>query len=323
VETRASYLLVGAFVLVLLAGFGGFVVWLVGGLRDDRVALYDIVFTSSISGLQEGGQIQYRGVPVGRVRAIGIDPNDIGRVIVTAEIEDRTPIREDTVATLELRGVTGIAHLQLSEGTGPSAPLVARPGEPRPAIPGMPSALDQVFESTPELLARGVEVLNRLTEVLDEANLQALGTTLTNVEAITATLAAQTDGVGGLMERTTGAAGNVEVAAVELARLAEDLRVLVNTLGGQTEALTGEAAETLQQVQGSVARLGDAAVQLDTVVGELREPLNDFAATGLYNFSQLIGETRLLVAALSRITTEFERNPAGFLLGTNQRGFEP
>ncbi|HET6522208.1 MAG TPA: hypothetical protein VFG47_20650, partial [Geminicoccaceae bacterium] len=63
--------------------------------------------------------------------------------------------------------------------------------------------------------------------------------------------------------------------------------------------------------------------QLEGVVREVRGPLGDFAGTGLYDFTQLIGETRLLVAALSRITTEFERDPAGFLLGTNQRGFQP
>jgi phospholipid/cholesterol/gamma-HCH transport system substrate-binding protein len=57
------------------------------------------------------------------------------------------------------------------------------------------------------------------------------------------------------------------------------------------------------------------------MLGELEEPVDDFAATGLYEFTQLIGETRLLVAALSRITKEFERDPAGFLIGRSSRGY--
>jgi phospholipid/cholesterol/gamma-HCH transport system substrate-binding protein len=50
--------------------------------------------------------------------------------------------------------------------------------------------------------------------------------------------------------------------------------------------------------------------------------LDDFAGTGLYEFTQLIGETRLLVAALTRITKEFERDPAGFLIGRTRGGFQ-
>ena len=65
-----------------------------------------------------------------------------------------------------------------------------------------------------------------------------------------------------------------------------------------------------------------AAGELEALVGELRQPLGDFAATGLYEFTQLVGETRQLIAALTRITKEFERDPAGFLIGSSRRGFE-
>lgn len=313
-ETRASYALVGAFVLALLAGLAGFTVWLFGG-ADDDTQLYDIVFTGSVTGLQEGGQVRYRGVPVGTVMDIWIEPDDTGRVVVTAEIEENAPIREDTVASLELLGVTGIAYVQLSEAEGPveEPPPVA--GTERPVIPAVPSALEQVFESTPELLARAVEVGARLTEVLDDANLDALGGTLRNLEAITAALAGRADGIGAVVEESAE-------AAEELRLLASELRALVGGLSEQTEGLGGEVTATLREVRSSVGQLGEATEQLEGVVREVRPPLNDFAESGLYDFSQLIGETRLLVAALSRITKEFERNPAGFLLGTNQGGFE-
>jgi phospholipid/cholesterol/gamma-HCH transport system substrate-binding protein len=50
--------------------------------------------------------------------------------------------------------------------------------------------------------------------------------------------------------------------------------------------------------------------------------VDDFAATGLYEFTQLIGETRLLVASLSRISKEFERDPSGSLFGRGS-GYRP
>ena len=321
-ETRASYLLVGAFVLVLAAGLAGFIAGLVGGVADEDVALYDVVFTSSVTGLQEGGQVRYRGVPVGTVRDIRIDPRDIGRVIVTAAIEDRAPIREQTVASLEMLGITGIAYVQLSEAPEGSPPLTPEPGRERPVIPAVPSALEQVFESTPELLAQGVQVMTRLAEALDQIDLEALGGTLENVEAITGALAGRADGIGRLLDEGTKAATSVDAAATDVARLTQDLRALLDSFGGRGEVVADEATETMQRVQTAAAQLGDAAAQLEAVVGDVRQPLDDFADTGLYNFSQLIGETRVLIAALNRISKEFERNPTGFLLGTNQRGFE-
>ena len=66
---------------------------------------------------------------------------------------------------------------------------------------------------------------------------------------------------------------------------------------------------------GAASSLAGAAGRLDHLLGQLDQPVDDFAATGLYEFTQLIGETRQLVAALGRITKEFERDPAGFLIG--------
>ena len=88
--------------------------------------------------------------------------------------------------------------------------------------------------------------------------------------------------------------------------------------GGISTDLVG----TLTELRGAASALAGAAGQLDQVLGQVEQPIDDFAATGLYEFTQLVGETRLLVAALSRITKEFERDPAGFLIGRSSRGYQ-
>ena len=86
--------------------------------------------------------------------------------------------------------------------------------------------------------------------------------------------------------------------------------------------MTGGAASTLGELRATAATMGGAAGRLDRLIGDLHQPLDDFAGIGLYELTQLIGETRQLMAALSRITKEFERDPAGFLIGS-RGGFEP
>ena len=63
-ENRASYLLVGTFVLALIACGVLFAAWLARfELRDARTYYY-IYFRGSVAGLAEGSAVRLRGVPI-------------------------------------------------------------------------------------------------------------------------------------------------------------------------------------------------------------------------------------------------------------------
>ena len=320
-EIRASYLIVGVVVLALLAGLAAFSLWLVEAGVDRDVARYEIAFAGSVSGLQEGGQVLYRGIPVGRVSEIRIDPDNVENVLVAVDIDRETPIKEDTVAALEFQGLTGIAYVQLRGGTQESARLDPDAAEP-PRIPSRRSSLERVFESTPELLAQALAVVDRLSLLLADENLEAVSGTLQNVERLTAVLADRSDGVDAVLSGAAGMTEEVQKTSVEVRQLATDLRQLTGRLDQQVDGVGGDLVGTLTELRGAASSLAGAAGQLDQLLGQLEQPVDDFAATGLYEFTQLIGETRLLVAALSRITKEFERDPAGFLIGRSSRGYQ-
>jgi phospholipid/cholesterol/gamma-HCH transport system substrate-binding protein len=320
-EIRASYLLVGAVVLTLLAGLAAFSIWLVKADGDRQVARYEIAFEGSVSGLQEGSQVLYRGIPVGRVAAIRIDPANVENVLVTAEIDRHTPIKVDTVATLEMQGLTGLAHVQLRGGTQGSVRLDPD-ATPPPRIASRRSALERVFESGPELLASGLALAERLGRLLEDDNLEAVAGTLRNLETFTTTLAERSDQVDVVLAGAGDAAQQVEAVATDLQQLVGDLRRLTAHIDERVGVMGGDVTDTLGELRSAAATLGGAADRLDGLIGHLHEPLDDFAGTGLYDFTQLVGETRQLVAALSRITKEFERDPAGFLIGRSNRGYE-
>lgn len=320
-EVRASYLLVGAVVLALLAGLAGFSVWLVRADVDAASMRYQIAFEGSVTGLQRGGQVQYRGVPVGRVADIRIDPENVEQVLVTAEIERHTPIKADTIATLEMQGITGIAYVQLRGGTQESPVLADVAEQWPPRIRSRPSALEQVFESGPELLAEGLTLIERLSRLFQDQNIAALTATLQNAETFSQALAGQSGEVETLVASAAGAARGVEEASAELTQLASELRRLTGQLDGGMGTVGEDVVATLTELRNAASGLGAAASELDILIKGMEQPLNDFADTGLYDFSQLVGETRVLVAALNRITTEFERDPAGFLIGSGTGGF--
>src|SRR5471030_544040 len=125
-ETRAHYVIVGSFVIAVLIGVFIAVIWLVGGQFQREGAIYDIYFRGSVSGLGEGAVVRYKGVPIGRVLGIRLDPENVERIRVRVEIDSRTSIKEDAVAELEAQGITGLAFVQITGGSNASPAQVAR-----------------------------------------------------------------------------------------------------------------------------------------------------------------------------------------------------
>src|SRR5262249_48857796 len=155
-ETRASYIAVGSFVLALFVGLLGFVVWIGKFQGQVELARYDILFDGSVTGLQVDGTVRYRGIAVGRVTDIRIDPENIEKIRVTIEVKADTPVRTDTVASIELQGITGGTYILLSGGTQAMKGLPKTTTPPYPVIPSTPAALAQRFHAVgPGAGARG------------------------------------------------------------------------------------------------------------------------------------------------------------------------
>ncbi len=70
-ETRAPFVIVGAFVLAAIAAVFGFVYWLhnTGGLGPR--ATYQVQFDGSVPGLLVGAAVLFNGIRVGEVTDLG------------------------------------------------------------------------------------------------------------------------------------------------------------------------------------------------------------------------------------------------------------
>ena len=121
-ETRANYVLIGAFTLIGLIGALGFLLWLAKVEVDKRYAYYDVMF-EDVSGLGDAADVRYNGLPIGQVTGVALDTTDPSKVRVTLEVDATVPIKTDTEATLESQGVTGVSYVSLTGGTA-SAPAL-------------------------------------------------------------------------------------------------------------------------------------------------------------------------------------------------------
>ncbi|MGH6619089.1 MAG: MlaD family protein [Alphaproteobacteria bacterium] len=328
-ETRASYLLVGVFALIAMLGFAIAVIWMAGvNLRDDAMR-YDIFFKGSVSGLKEGNAVRYRGIPVGVVTSMEINPDNVEEVRVTIEIPQKTPVKEDTAAALEYQGITGVGYIELSGGTHKAPLLAAKAGQARPVIPSRPSQLQELIDTAPELVTRITAVVDRVALLLSPQNQENIARTLENVRGVTGVLAEHSADIGTAissateaMKDTRSAAKEAEVALREIGGLAKSLQTLANTLDKDFTGVGPEAKEALSEVRQTAVEFKRAASVLSDLVDRNKEPVNTFAASGLYELTQLLSETRVLVGALTRISGQIERDPARFLFGKTQPGLE-
>jgi len=192
-ETRAPFVIVGAFVLVAIAAVFGFVYWLhnTGGLGPR--ASYHVQFEGSVPGLLVGAAVLFNGIRVGEVTALHLTPDYPRGVKATVSVASTTPVHADTRVGLEFQGLTGVPVIALEGGTlredhGQIPTLMAEPG----AGQGMTQA------------AR--DALRRVDSVLAE-NAEPLKDTIANFKVFSEGLARNTtklDGIVGGLERMTG-----------------------------------------------------------------------------------------------------------------------
>ena len=167
-ETDRHYFFEGLFIIGLAVAAVLFFIWLTSaGHRDD--VLYRIHFAESVSGLALGDPVKYRGVDVGTVKALAIDPADPRLVQVDVRLRKDAPIKTDTKATLKLKGITGVVFIELDGGSANAKSLLAAtPQGQVPEIPSEKSNLSTVLEQLPIVIEKFSSIETQTKKVLTD-----------------------------------------------------------------------------------------------------------------------------------------------------------
>ncbi|RUM75080.1 MAG: MCE family protein, partial [Sulfurovum sp.] len=126
--SRVNYVIVGLFVLLFGAGLIAIAFWLAKVDMKEQLDPYKMYFKESVSGLAKDSSVKLKGVDVGRVERIRIDPDDVERVEVVVKIRHDVPIKADMVAHVEMIGVTGLLSVIIDGGTNSAPTLKPGPG---------------------------------------------------------------------------------------------------------------------------------------------------------------------------------------------------
>lgn len=78
-ETRANYVLIGAFTLIASIALLGFALWAAKYSSDRSWNEFDVVFREPVTGLSEGSSVQYNGIAVGTIDNLQLAPRTRAR----------------------------------------------------------------------------------------------------------------------------------------------------------------------------------------------------------------------------------------------------
>jgi len=309
-EPKVNYVLVGSFVVLLGAAVLGVIFWL--GKTDYR-GVYDRYYTfmrESVAGLSVDSTVKYRGVDVGRVKEIVLNPDNPEEVRLTLDIARGTPIKIDTIAVLETQGLTGLATLNLTGGSREAPPLQAAEGQAYPVIKAGPSLFFRLDEAISRLLSeKGLSKLladldrlaNGATDVLNEETRGQLKQAVKDLSDVARTVAARKD------QLDQGIAGTVQSA--------DNLAKMTKTLNEQVPVLLVRINKSAAALNGLTEELARTSQAVGLVVKEATPELEQFARQTLPETGLLIAELRQLAGSLNRVAREIEREPNALVFG--------
>ena len=307
-ETKANYVLIGTFTILVTIFLLGFALWAAKYSSDRSWQRYQVIFNEAVTGLTEGSSVQYNGISVGTVEQLKLDARDPRRVQALLKLQADAPIKVDTRAKMSQAGLTGSPFIQLTGGSPGSALLRPADRDDVPVIQTEPSALQNIADTANKLVAR-------LDQALSEENIQRISDTLENLRATT-------DAIGDQREDIRQLLVNARLAS-------EDLRKTLDTTQGAISKVDREVIArlpaTMDKLDRAIGSFEAAGKNADSLVAENRGPIRAFTREGLQQVAPTLAELRVLMRDLRSIADRLDSNPAGYILGRdpNPKEFTP
>jgi phospholipid/cholesterol/gamma-HCH transport system substrate-binding protein len=303
-ENKSYAFAAGLFALLLGAAALLALYWLSGS--SDSSHDYIVVTKQNIGGLNPQAQVRYRGIRVGKVSEIRLDPEDYSNILVTISVNEDVPLTKGTVAKLNYQGVTGLASILLLETGKDSEPLVPNDEIP-PRITMIPSLLDELGETGMATLKQARQLMISANAILDDENRAHLKATLVNLEAASGNLKPVMENLNTTLVQVRKVLDdrnirNLSQAAGEVQPLLADTRVLIGKMQVATDKLD--------------VAIGDASAGgTSALMPRLNELATDFSMTS---------------RQLSRVLRVLEDSPQGLVFGApaqapgpGEAGFNP
>lgn len=204
-EPNVNYTIVGIFVITLITFIVLSIIWLSSGFSFQTYKNYLVYMQESVNGLNVDSPVEFNGVNVGTVKSITIDHNNPQVVKVVLNIKSDTPVTQGTDATLNTKGITGVAYVALKDSSTDLTPLTKRDDQEFPVIKTSPSLFLRMDAALKKLNDSFERISASIQTLLDPENQGNIKKILKQLEQFTNALAKNSEHFNSIIGNTSRA----------------------------------------------------------------------------------------------------------------------
>ena len=277
-ESRVNYIIVGIFVVLFSIGLAGFVFWLEKYGTQEDFKYYMTYMKESVSGLSLDASVKYRGVDVGIVKNIRINPENSEEVELLLRVKKETPIKEDMFIILKFYGLTGLAFIEIEGGSKTSPLLKSQDGEIS-IIKSAPSIYTRLNESLPDIAQKLSLALGKINVLLNEENLTNIRESIDNIKEISLYVKNYKDDIDTLLVRGIVMEAKVISSFDKVADAADEVKFVASDIEKSLQRgdynIKEMSSPTFEQTNELLDELKALAAELEEVVLSLQRNPRD------------------------------------------------
>ena len=298
-ERQAHYAVVGLITIVLGIALLGFAFWFIKFDFNRSYGVYDVEFNTPVDGLTKGAEVHFNGIKVGEVTNLRLGNANTHQVIATVQLDAGTPVRTDSIASLEPQGVTGLYYMQISPGSARAPLLKHNPDAPPPIIHSEESALSKLLQGSGSVIENTYESLNRVNRLLSDQNIKTFSQSLDNLQAITADLKDRKQILDDAHEAIVSA-GQAADAVTQLAH--------------STDTVVNSAPDTLNRINAATDKLATAADNFSKTTASIQAPFDTVQTTTLPELQESLHNLNEASTSLKQLVDDIHDDPKSMLV---------
>ncbi len=262
----------------------------------------------SVHGLYNGSLVKYRGVEIGKVTDMKVNPRNLDSVLVYVKVQKEITIKQDMRAVLTLTGLTGQKFVEISGGSLESKKL-PKYGEIKTGR--------GFGEQASDIVTNVETVVSNLNALLSKENQENFSKLLKNVEETTGNVSGI---VGTKRQSLENAIVNFEKASAGLAKAAENFGPLTDNLNRTVVSLEADAHKTLTGIsdrfsEKELGRTIEEVTRMVASLGETVKKLNGILTTKGGELDVLIDNLSDSAENLNQITRAVSEDPSILIRG--------
>ncbi len=309
-ENKARYTLVGLFVLSFAIASVIFILWLARYDIDEINAKeFRLYSTSSIAGLNENSIVEYKGLDIGTIKKIKINPNNLEQIEIILKISKPDIIKENSYAIIQSQGVTGNKTIEISGGTQDAKVLEVNENS-FAVLPLKKSFIDKITSSAGNISSQIELLLKKFDTLLNEGNIK---------------------NIDGILENTHKSSQNFNQMMLKVNNLLENN--LIKTLNNLDNMTSSIDTVVKKDIKNTVNRIDSMTKNIDLLGNDIKTLVNNDVKLLINDLRQTANSSKDIDLVLDQLENtlkqiditveEFNQNSGNMIFNTREIKYGP